>query len=294
MFENRSFDHMLGFLRENRTDIDGCLPDMGLNCSNPLTSNSTDGIYIPVGGNAVYIQPGDPGHSCDSTTLQLYGNTASNLIDTYPAPMNGFIESYSTRENKNAPVNDHGEFIMQCFTPDTLPILTTLANEFAVYDRWFADFPGCTEPNRLYSWLATSAGMANNDNVRLAAGFPEMSIFELLDKELVDNGDYYKNDTWRLYFDQVATPIFVEYTRLHPKKFHFTSDFFDDVKNGDLPLFSWIDPGYFDVPDMPARDQVEWSQKKKELRKKTQQLKNSKQQKKMFCVEFLILYIPTL
>ena len=38
MLENRSFDHMLGFLKKQNSDIDGCLPDQE-GCSNSYIPN---------------------------------------------------------------------------------------------------------------------------------------------------------------------------------------------------------------------------------------------------------------
>jgi len=36
------------------------------------------------------------------------------------------------------------------FSNDTAPIMNTLANEFAVFDRWFCSVPGPTDVNRAY------------------------------------------------------------------------------------------------------------------------------------------------
>ena len=54
---------------------------------------------------------------------------------------------------------------------------------------------------------------------------------------------------------KVSTTIFVEYVREHPEKFHFIEDFYENVKNGDLKAFSWIDPRYADAIGFPATDQ---------------------------------------
>lgn len=152
MFENRSFDHMLGYLRSSDTDIDGCIPSLGKQCSNPINpENTNENNAVYVSNDAVYIQPGDPGHSIADTSQQVYGSYAENGANWYPPPMNGFIKSYSTREQ----LNDNGSFVMRCFNESTLPILYTLAKEFAVIDHWFADVPGPTEPNRIFAFMGT-------------------------------------------------------------------------------------------------------------------------------------------
>ncbi len=42
------------------------------------------------------------------------------------------------------------EVPMQCFDPDDLPILTTLAREYVICDNWFASMPGPTWTNRFW------------------------------------------------------------------------------------------------------------------------------------------------
>jgi len=39
------------------------------------------------------------------------------------------------------------------------------------------------------------------------------------------------------------------------KKFHDISKFYDDVKAGTLPSYSFLEPRYFEIPDIPANDQ---------------------------------------
>jgi hypothetical protein len=51
--------------------------------------------------------------------------------------MRGFVLDYYTQRRDP----DHAAKIMNCFTPETLPILSKLAMEYAVCDRWFASVP---------------------------------------------------------------------------------------------------------------------------------------------------------
>ena len=44
------------------------------------------------------------------------------------------------------------------FTPDRVPIISTLAAEFGVFDRFYAAHPGPTWPNRLFCLTGTAAG----------------------------------------------------------------------------------------------------------------------------------------
>eukprot|EP01083_Nonionella_stella_P199151 730503_1 len=244
MLENRSFDHMLGYQRVNRTNIDGCMPDLGVNCSNPLNPKQKDSPLIYVNDNAIYIQPGDPDHSVPGTSLQVYNQYNDNTENYYPAPMKGFVQSYSTRDKS---MNDSGAFIMQCFNPNTLPILNTLSEEFAIIDHWFAAVPGPTEPNRIFSFMATSQGMAENYNPKLIEGFVGPNIFHMIDEYTPNNLPNTPPQKWRSYFEDAPTSGFINYVRAHPEHGRDIEMLYDDLKNGTLPIYSWIDPAYYDI-----------------------------------------------
>ena len=252
MFENRSFDHMLGFLKAINPNYDGCLPSMGSKCINPYDPMNVTSDNVTIGSNALYIQPGDPSHGIDPVTQQLYGtNKFGNDITKYPAPMNGFVINYKQAEHSSISKQDKGALIMQCFNQTSLPILTTLSTEFATFNSWYSDVPGPTEPNRLYSWMATSDGLGDDNAARLALGFDKMSIFQMLDKYYNKTSD----DNWRVYMSDGATPIFIDYTREYPLRYREMPDFYSDITNGDLPLFTWIDPGYLENDIVPPSSQ---------------------------------------
>jgi len=48
-------------------------------------------------------------------------------------------------------------------SPENVPIITTLANEFALFDHYFPSYPGPTNPNRLFMHLGTSSGAVGNE-----------------------------------------------------------------------------------------------------------------------------------
>ena len=98
MLENRSFDHLLGYQRLKRRNINGCLPHLGVNCSNPLDPSNPNSPLVYVGDEAVYIQPGGPDHSVPGTSLQTYNNYNDNSAYYYPAPMKGFVQSCASRD----------------------------------------------------------------------------------------------------------------------------------------------------------------------------------------------------
>lgn len=164
MLENRSFDHMLGMLKKTRPDVNRCLPDQD-GCSNHLDPADASSAKITVNDAAVY-QQADPSHSVDGTSQQIYGTPDTNAV----ANMDGFIASYLGKDDAD------GATIMNCFAPEHVPAITTLANEYAMFDGYFASIPGPTEPNRCYAMAASSHGMCTNDINLMVRGMPQTTI----------------------------------------------------------------------------------------------------------------------
>jgi hypothetical protein len=152
MLENRSYDHMLGF-----ADITGSDAATG----GPTTAdglkgtefNAFGGVRYPVIRGAPDVTVA-PGHDFPDALEQLCGPRAT-YPDGGPYPEinnTGFVSSLA---HNGYP--DSGGQVMRCVDPEDLVILTDLAREFAVCDRWFSSMPGPTEPNRYFSHAASSA-----------------------------------------------------------------------------------------------------------------------------------------
>eukprot|EP01034_Spumella_vulgaris_P021748 gene21748-27803_t len=120
--------------------------------------------------------------------------------------------------------------------------------EYGFFDGWFASVPGPTEVNRCYAASATSHGMGTNDPVTMAKGLPQKTMF----KQLLDMGlDY------RVYFQIVPTVLMFKDMR-HKEARSKYGDFdklYADLKSGDMPAYTWLEPNYFDEPNSPAADQ---------------------------------------
>ncbi len=151
MLENRSFDHMLGFSGITGTDAaTGQATSIdGLNGSE---SNSYNGVSYPVQRGAPDRAPHDPPHGFSGVLHQLCGEGAVYVSGQPYPPINnsGFVSVYA----KSHPELPDGA--MRCFTPDQVPVLTALAREFVVCDRWFSSMPGQTEPNRWFVHAGTA------------------------------------------------------------------------------------------------------------------------------------------
>jgi phospholipase C len=244
MFENRSFDNVLGAFYPATSNPDGGGVPSGW--SNPLSSGPPVAAWnAPAGSDAQNIPFPDPQESYADMFDQ---------INTTP-PMQGFVNDYATVSS--ATPSD----IMQYFIAQNVPVTHALASTYAVSDRYFASGPVQTWPNRLFSLCGTpcynphtQTAYVNNpeypDYPLLIGQLDQLSIFEQL-----DSAGY----SWKVYFDDEApVSAIIKYVDDHWDKIFdggnvwpfesdpdiFHGDFFDDVKNNRLPTFSLIEPRY--------------------------------------------------
>lgn len=188
----------------------------------------------------------DPDHSVHGTAQQIFGSAtfpASQEHNASAEVMSGFVASYASAHSSAV-----GPTIMDCFTPDAVPVISTLAREFTVIDSYHASVPACTFPNRLFALSGTSGGYADNDVVETALGWPQESIFARLGSLGVD---------WRVYYTDVPSALLMRDARnlTQLARFRPIADFAKDAAAGDLPAFAWVEPGFLALPGQPETDQ---------------------------------------
>ena len=88
MMENRSFDHLLGYLKHD----DPAYPDLArLEPSCPVDPSRPEGRRVSTTATASSVLGNDPDHSHQAVMLQMFGRTGTPGVG---APtMTGFIES---------------------------------------------------------------------------------------------------------------------------------------------------------------------------------------------------------
>ncbi|XP_028784727.1 non-specific phospholipase C1 [Neltuma alba] len=234
VMENRSFDHVLGWLKSTRPEIDGLTGKE----SNRLSVSDPNSPEVFVSNSAVFVDS-DPGHSFQAIREQIFGsnNTSANL-----ALMNGFAQQAEKM------VEGMSKTVMSGFKPEVLPVYTELANEFCVFDKWFASVPASTQPNRFYVHSATSHGAMSNVRKDLIHGFPQRTIFDSLDENGLTFGIYYQNIPATLFFKSLRKLKYVT-------KFHsYSMKFKLHAKLGRLPNYVVVEQRYFDVDLFPAND----------------------------------------
>jgi phospholipase C len=244
MLENRSFDHMLGHSGITGTDAATGAPT-AIDGLTGTESNSYNGVAYTVSRGAPDTALHDPGHGFTSVLIQLCGEGARyDRGNPYPAINNtGFVSDYA----RLFPETPDGA--MKCFTPDQVPVITALAREFVVCDRWFCSMPGGTEPNRWFVHAGTAGDHDTNigkDNwAEYVDGFlnpwgglefENGSIFSLLEKAGI---------TYRIY----AGDEFPNVALLDGVSRTFDVDDFDDfaedvASDSYDAAYTFIEPSY--------------------------------------------------
>jgi phospholipase C len=225
MLENRSFDHMLGYLSLGRrgAEVDGLQKGM---------ANEHGGRSYPIFSlrRTAFTKAQDPchsGHCVDEQVANGNGGFAANYIET--------------RED---PAATDPVVVMGYYDGGQLPIYDFLARHFCVCDRWFCSVRGATFPNRLYAVAGRAAGSRDNAS-------PPVYHLPSFVRQLDEFGA-----TWRWYTHELFATIWAIDRDYLPKTFDnvrpFSSgptadDFFSAARDGTLPNVAWIDPNFVDL-----------------------------------------------
>lgn len=224
MLENRSFDHMLGALTAQDPRIDGLT-------GNEFNVDTTGGQAF-VKNQAAYqgqLDP-DPDHHFAAVDLQIFDG---NMAPGRQATMGGFVKSYFAQQRDVK----HSRLIMNYFKAEKLPVLTTLAREFALFNGWFASIPGPTLCNRAFAHYGTSFGHAD-----MTIFYPN-TMYKSIYQRIVDAGKTAKI----YYFDTKSSTMEVVNLLQHQTQFFGLYDqFLDDCQQGKLPDYCLIEPNYSD------------------------------------------------
>ena len=279
MFENRSFDNVLGYLPDaNATSwlqqsINGVA---GKSLSNPIPSYAVDAGFgfVPVSpANSLQTPLVDPGEEYGSINVALFnqfnppanknvtaeGDFAApyNLPDGgayFPPPLNGWVSMYIwtlVAAGYAAPSYAQYSTIMKCFPPNQLPAINLLARSFGVCDNYFCGVPSQTIPNRSFFHAAQSSGTLINaplsnwsGSATPGTGNVAPTIFDSLTAA---------DRTWTIYYHETDV---ISLTRLlhHPtlSKYPFAAPYFKtmqafhaDTAAGTLPDYAFVEPRLF-------------------------------------------------
>ena len=167
MLENRSFDHMLGFLYSdsgNKAPSGSAFDGLTGTESNPDSTGKAVPVY------KINPRPATP-TSCRAP-IRAKATPPPIRSSSTPPPrrcrrrdQQGFVTDYaytlgwqSKESGWSILPGTVATDIMGMFTPAMLPVLSGLARGFAVCDQWFSSAPTETLPNRAFACAGTSQG----------------------------------------------------------------------------------------------------------------------------------------
>ena len=229
MFENRSFDHMLGHitLDDPTSETDGL--------KLPLTSYSNiyqGQLYQPYEIDNDSALASDVPHEFNYVDIQLAKSPVNSKFQ-----MTGFVEAYAkfTNENPNPQCDSMGYF-----NSHQVPVTDFLAKNFCTCNNWHAPLPTSTQPNRTIAFCGDSN--IHDTATRLIP--IEDSLFDWMNRNGVK---------WRVYHDGLT--FFVLYEKLWKYVLgdnfrnykYFASDMLNEPED-ETPDVIIIEPNYQDAP----------------------------------------------
>jgi phospholipase C len=266
MFENRSFDNLLGQLYQPG-EVNSFEGVLGKNLSNPVpewAEHGADRKVVPYGVAKTMDTPNpDSGEEYPHINTQMFGLidppgnrgiSYAKMVDPYNAPadvnarptMDGFVADYISTfasEMGRQPTYDEYSQIMTGYTPEQVPVTSALARGFATFDHWFCEVPSQTFTNRSFFHAGTASGYVVNTSP--PDSFPVHNTAETIFERLEAKGL-----SWRIYCDP-PTPLsftaLIHASRLRSRfatNFSTTDQFLEDCAKGELPTYSFIEPNF--------------------------------------------------
>jgi phospholipase C len=267
MFENRSFDNILGYLYTNDELQTGDTFD-GLN-QGSYSNLAPDGtqvdahVYLGDTDEVMRHPQPDPGEHYPHVNTQVFG-----IIDPpgnadlwehefeapFNAPANGatpdmsgfvtdYIVNYKALKKGQEPTFDDYRVAMGSFSTQMLPVFSAIAKGFAVYDAWHAGVPSQTFCNRSFFHASTSHGFVTNKDHGGYDKWIDAPAATTVFNRLQDAGL-----SWRVYYDEQQLVSFTGMLHaavLEPywkSNFRGMAQFHEDAKNGTLPDYAFIEP----------------------------------------------------
>ncbi|MBK9027582.1 MAG: hypothetical protein IPN98_06895 [Propionivibrio sp.] len=269
MMENRSFDNLLGWLyadQDNRPPrnippqspptFDGLEANRYWNPVDAADIGKPDDqvpenrrAYVTKQARSPIVPDPDPHEQFRYMSTQLFG-TQKPAAGTV-ANMKGFVTDFADAIKESKEPKADRRLIMDCFSTAQVPVLTALARNYAVCDRWFASLPCQTWPNRAFVHAGTSCGRVNNLDKDVDDWTPPNPLY--YNTPTIFNVMQDLGVTWKVYADSIVTPTLTRsqfVTQLGNPNLsgHFKgfTDFCNDAALGTLPSYSFVEPSFLE------------------------------------------------
>jgi phospholipase C len=207
MMENRSFDHMLGWL--------------------PGADGKQAGLsFTDVNGAR---------HATHALAPDFQGCRSHDPRHDWPSVQQQFNHGKCDGWLKTAPAGD--TFPIGYYTGADLPVTAALARGHTTLDRYFCSVMGPTGPNRLYAWSATTdAGTFGFPGILSGKGTRpsnlQLAIWDRLRAGGVRHGYYAGQEPNSYQYN----------SRKYDAITHTHEQFYADAAAGTLPNVTWLDP----------------------------------------------------
>jgi phospholipase C len=223
MMENRSFDHLLGWL----PGADG--KQAGLSYVDKAGATHPTWPLAPYWQGWQYA---DPGHDWQSAAIQLNGGKCDGFLKTQPTG---------------------DQYPIGYYTEADLPVLAQLARNWTTFDHYYCALAAATWPNRFYMHSAAT----DVDETGLYPGFPanptelppvglarpshmDLAIWDRLKDKGVSGGYYYHSEA--------MTGLYA--SRKYDSISYLYDQFKTDAAAGKLPNVTYVDPEYGTLPEL--------------------------------------------
>ena len=219
MMENRSFDHLLGWL----PDADGR--------QHGLKYPDLTGTLHPTWDLGDHYQGCDyldPQHQWPAGATQLNDGKGDGFLFT------------QVREGEQTPAD---LFPIGYFGQDAVPILGTLAEQYTTFDKYFAALNAGTWPNRIYQVAAATdvdfTGIILADGTAVPTSAIQTTIYDRLAAAGLTAGYY--------AYGEPMTAVFA--SKRYDAITHPVDDFFTACANGTLPNVAIVEPDFTSVSE---------------------------------------------
>ncbi len=269
MMENRSFDNLLGWLYADKGNrpprnipsqapptFDGLERERYWNPIDAADIRKPDDqvpekrrAYVTQQARSASVPDPDPHEQFRYMSYQLFGTQKPGKNQT--ANMKGFVVDFADAVRSSKQPKADPRLIMDCFNPRQVPVLSALARNYAVCDRWFASVPCQTWPNRAFVHAGTSCGRVNNLDKDVDDWTPPNPLY--YNTPTIFNVLQALGVTWKVYADSIVTPTltrsqFVTQLGSPLLQGHFRgfTDFCNDAALGTLPSYSFVEPSFLE------------------------------------------------
>lgn len=262
MLENRSFDHVVGWLHDKDPKGIRIIGPKG-----PYDGASTVFSNVdPVTGKAVHLSKYNGGKPSTKVPLEWftfdpYHDLSDVLRQYYHDDPDGYDKG-ATPDMGGFVWNNGSDQVMMTYSPEQLPVLNGLGREYAISDRWFCSVPSSTDANRAFAVSGSTMNELNNFmSPPQYIYWPEQphrpSVFKTLWVNGFTDWRIYHSTVWQqhvftyqLFLEGQIPTVDADFAKPNAAKgegpegnwIASIDQFYADALAGKLPAFSYLEP----------------------------------------------------